>query len=123
MLECRISVGTLNGVLNVPAVGEARGVGHQLLDGHLTLGRHRFSIDQELHVRQLGYVFRHGVPEVEGAFLIENHRRDGRDRFGHGKDAEQRIGIHRSIILESVATGCLKVNDLSVTRDQRHGAH
>ena len=60
---------------------------------------------------------------MEGAFLVKDHRRDGRDRFGHGENAKQRIGLHGSVILKAVAAGRLKVHDLSVSRDQSHSAY
>jgi len=98
-------------------------MGHKLLDGHLTPGRNQLSINWELHACEFRKIFGHWIPKMEGAFLVEDHRRDGSDWLGHGEDTEQRIGFHWSGIFKSVAAGCLKVHDLSVARDQRYSAY
>ena len=49
VLQCSISISSLYGMLNVPAIREARSMGHQLLDGHRIVGCHQLSVDQQRH--------------------------------------------------------------------------
>ena len=49
VLQCSISISSLYGMLNVPAIREARSMGHQLLDGHRNVGSYQLSVDQQRH--------------------------------------------------------------------------
>jgi len=49
-MQSGIAVGTLNGMLNMPTVGQPSGVGHQLFDSHLAPWWKRLVIDHELHI-------------------------------------------------------------------------
>jgi hypothetical protein len=80
-------------------------VAEKVLHRHLAVGRdgvedrlagHRVGLlHADLPIAERGEMLRHRVRDEEPAFFVEHHRGDGRERLGHGGDAEDRVGGHR----------------------------
>ena len=105
------------------AVGQARGVAHEVLDGDRPLERRKVELvavdDADLHVGEGGDVFRDRIGDEQPSLLDQHHRRDRDDRLGHRIDAEDRVVGHRRAAGRSAPT--VPIGDLAVARDQ-HGA-
>ena len=105
------------------SVSQSGGVPHQVLDRDRPLGGDELErlavFDPDLHLREGGNVFRHGLVDREPPFLDQRHRRDADDRLGHGIDAEDRVLGHRRSAWSEGAEP-LGEADLAVPRDQ-HG--
>ena len=116
----RLAVHLIHGRVSEQAVGQAGGVAHQVLDGHGAFRRRAFGT--HLDVFELGQVLRDWRGDVELALFGQDHRGDGGDGLGHGRDAEDGVLLHgrlRGAILE--ADG-VEESDLAVAGDQQHGA-
>jgi hypothetical protein len=109
------------------AVGQARGVGHQVAKGDLALGRHAV----DLAAAAAGIDPRIGegrdelgdrVVELKAAFLVEHHDRRRGERLGHGVDAEDGVGPHRLVALEVGLAGDLGEGELAAAHHDRHHA-
>ncbi len=108
------------GVAEEP-VGEPRGVGQQVLDGHGPVRRDALAaVAQHLDVGELGHELRDGVVERDLAFLDEHHHRDARHRLRHRVDAEDVVPLHRVAGRGVARSHRLPVDDLPPAGHHRH---
>jgi hypothetical protein len=63
-----------------------------------------------------------GIVQLDHTLLDQHHRRDGRDRLGHRREAEDRVLAHRLGFGSVLISVRLEVNDLTAPRDQGDGA-
>ena len=99
-LEPGVAVHGVDRVGVVEAVGEPGRVGQQVPDAHRLGGRHghrrlrRPAAVDALVAERLDVAVQR-VLQLEGALLVEHHRRHRRDRLGHRVDAPQRVALDR----------------------------
>src|ERR1700730_15917545 len=112
------------------AVGEARGVPHEILDQDRTLRRHQIErrctpggthlLDADLHVLELGEVFCDRLVERDLALLVEHHGRDLGDRLGHRIDAKNCIADHWRFGFWIEGADSLEIPELSMSCDEQY---
>ena len=88
----------VHGVAVHEAVGEARGVGEQILDDHFAVGRAGAVVvlaaaREHLQALPAGDVAAHRVVQLECALLVELHQRHAGDRLGHRVDARDGVTL------------------------------
>ena len=86
-------------------VGQPAAVGHQVVDGDRSLGRHgvvqwAVRIHQDPHIGHLGKPLADRVGQRQFAFLSQRHRRRHRDRFGHRGNPKKGVASHREAGLD-----------------------
>ena len=96
------AIGGIDRIALHEAVGEARGVGQQVAEVDLALGRHGLDLAaaaarHDARVGESGNELRDRVVELKAAFFVEHHDRRRGERLGHGVDAEDRVGPHRLV--------------------------
>ena len=110
---------------------QARGVTHQVVDGHrprLRLERHLdrpvgiLFLNPDLGVGELGDVLRHRLGERELALFRQHHGGKRDDRLGHRRNAEDRVVGHRRPGLLVAETERLVHHGLAVACDQHDRA-
>ncbi|OIQ75775.1 hypothetical protein GALL_425520 [mine drainage metagenome] len=108
------------------AIGQARAVGHQVVDGDVArrvidLVQRAGGVLQHLHVGELWRPFGDRVVEPELAFLHQHQGRDRGDRLGHGIDTPDGILGHRPPGLDIGQPPAFVVNHAALMRDlHRH---
>ncbi len=109
---------------------EAQPEGQQIAQGDRPARGHRV-VDRPLEpaqdpaVGQLGQQPVHRLVEPQPALLHKDQGRDGRDRLGHGGDAEDRVALHRPPTVGRGAAERLDVHLVAAAHqrdDPRHGA-
>ena len=85
-----------------PAIDQAGGVAHQVLDRDLAVGRHglgdRFAMRRAaatLMLANFGKYFAERIVDQDLALLVEHQGADRRHRLGHRGDVEDGVGGHR----------------------------
>ena len=95
------------------AVGEACGVAHEVLYGHLPSRLDQLASLHNFESTQFGKEPPDLIPQPELAFFVERHQSDADDRLGHGVDAEDRVVGHRSVGFPVGHADRLPVGDLA----------
>ncbi|MCW2704456.1 MAG: hypothetical protein JWQ37_2451 [Blastococcus sp.] len=116
------AVHRVDGVGVVEAVGQPGHVGQQVphpdrLDlggGDRLLGRPG---DVDAGLGELRQPLRDGVVELEGAFLVQHHRRDRGDRLGHREDPPAGVLLHRQVALDVAGAVLPDVHEPAVPGD------
>jgi len=112
-------------------VADARGVPHQILDGHGPVRRHQledrltipgFGLDADLFRGERRDVFGHRVGKRQFALLDQHHRGEVGDRFRHRMKREQGIRRHRLAGGDIADAEAPEIDRHSVLLDQHHRA-
>ena len=109
------------------AVGQARGVGQQVAEVDLALGRRRIDLAAaaagiDARVGEGGDELRDRVVELKAALFVEHHDRRRGERLGHGIDPEDRVGPHRLVALDVGLAAGLGEGELALAHDHGHHA-
>ncbi len=80
------------------------------------------ALQPHLHVRKGRDVFCNGIIQRKFAGIDQHHRRDARDRLGHGMKGKDRVRRHGEIGLDVAHTKGLQVNGAAMLLDQDDGA-
>ena len=108
------------GWLGVPCVYvEAGRMAHQLPHRHRLDLRHLAVRCRHLEAGELRDVLGHRVIERPLALLPEHHHGHAHDRFGHRREAEDRVLRDRFLCLQILDAVGVEVHDLAVSRDER----
>ena len=118
-----VAIQTGHRILVAETVGEAGGVGEEVgyrdrcscrLGGHVI----PVTADVHPHVFERRDVLAERIVEMKGAFLVEHHRRDRRNRFGHRVEAKQPVLVEPHLRLRIAVTDCFEIGHLSASRDE-----
>jgi hypothetical protein len=122
-LEAAGAVDRVHRVVAHEAVGETGGVRQQVPDPDRLGGRHGLVADVAAAGEHPDVAERRDVPvervgQLESAFLVEHHRRDGSDRLGHGVDAPQAVRLNGQPRLDVALPVGGHVRELAVPGDR-----
>ena len=70
----------------------------------------------------VGMNSRHRIGEEQLPFLEQHHDRDAGHGLGHRGDAEDRIGLHRRLLLDVLEADRVQIDGLPFARDERDDA-
>ena len=115
-------ISLFDGVLSA-AVGKPAGVAQQIAKRHRSAGS--TSLEGRLvsgypngQFLPFGYDAMDGVVELKVALFVELHKRNGRDRFAHGVDAENGVIGDGNFALSVCFPERLEVSWVAMPRDQ-----
>ena len=105
------------------AVGEAGGVGEQMLDGHrrgrllrrVAVG---VSLREDFQIAPEVDGVRHRIVQLKTALLVEHHQRRAGDGLGHRIEAHHRIALHRLAALHVAQPASVEERLLAAPRHQ-----
>ena len=125
-----VVLGAIEGVDRVAlheAVGQPRGVGEQVAEIDLALGRDRIDLAAaaagiDARVLEGRDEFRDRVVELKAALLVEHHDRRRGERLGHGIDAHDGVGSHRLVALDVGLAVGLCIGELALAHDRHRHA-
>ena len=107
----------------IEAIGKPRRMRQQVPHGHGLFRGHALTVLAEhLQFLEFGQKRHHRIIKLEGAVLVEHHRRDRRDRLGHGKDAKQRVLRERPVIFHTTPAHSRHMHDPALAGDHRQHA-
>jgi len=107
------------------SVGQAAGVGQQILDQDRPVHRVRpvqrtVRIVEHLHVGQFRGPAHDRIFQRELALVDQAHHRGDRDRLGHRRDAEQGVPLHRQARVDVPVPDLVELQHFSVLPDHRY---